>query len=147
MVQHTRAHDQIESPMQFTGAFERQLPDVEIREVVTSFQRLGVIDARRADVDTDDARLGTAQGVFRRLPGAAAGDEDVEVGAIRPIGPQQVVLGTTAVLIAPLVAGAIEIVYGRWIRVAGVEVADGIGIHPEASVPEQLGGVKHRTRR
>ncbi len=49
-----------------------------------------------------------------------------------------------AVLVLPLVPCAIEIGNGWRIRVAGVEVADGIGLHlGYASVPEALGGVKH----
>ena len=50
-----------------------------------------------------------------------------------------------AILVPPLIAGTIQIFDRRRIRVAGIEVANGIGIHlGYASVPEALGGVKHR---
>ena len=58
MVKHTGTHDQIEAALQLAGAFDRQLPGLEIGEVVLPLQLLGVIDTRRADVDADDAGAG-----------------------------------------------------------------------------------------
>ena len=148
MVQHARADDQIEACAPSAAALlDRQLPRLEIRQVVLPLQLLRVIEAGRADVDADDAGVGLAERVLRGLPRSAAGDEDVQIGAVRLVGPQQVVLGAMAILVPPLVASAIEIGDGRRIGVAGVEVADGIGAHlGYASVPEALDGVKHMRR-
>ena len=123
VMQHTRAHNQIESPIQIAGAFDRPLPDLEIREVVLLLQLLGVIDARRADVDADDARVGPAESVLRRLPRAASGDEDVQTPGTT-VGPEQWYSARGGSR-APLVAGPIGLSRGR-IRMSGVEVANRI---------------------
>ena len=145
MVQDAGADDQIEAAPKRGGLLDRQLPRFEIRQVVLPLQLRRVIEAGRADVNADDAGVGAAERVLRGLPGSTAGNQDIEVGTIRSVGPQQVILGAMAILVPPLVAGAIEIGHRRRIRVVGIEVADGIGIHlGYASVPEALGGVKHR---
>src|SRR5262245_46253314 len=126
MVQHAGRDDQIELPIERIHALDRKLAGLEIREVVLALQRLGVIEARRADVDADDSRRGAADGVLRRLPRAASRHQDVEVGAIRPVRPEQMEIGAMAVLVAPLVARAIEIP-DRWrIWMSVVERADRI---------------------
>ena len=92
-----------------------------------------MIEAGRADVDADDARVGPTEGVFGGLPRAASGDEDIEIGAVRSVRPQQVVLGAMAVLVLPLVSSAIEVGDRGWIGVAGVELAHRIGAHVRCS--------------
>src|SRR5262245_14359100 len=113
MVQYPSRYDQVERPPQLACALERQLPDFEVFQVVLPFQPFGVLDARRADVDTDDTCVGTTQRVLGCLPGTASSNEDVEIGAIRFGRPEQVMLRTVAIRIAPFVARAIEVL-DRW---------------------------------
>src|SRR5688572_18936741 len=82
----------------------------------------GVFQARRTDVNADDARLRAAERILRRLPCAASGDENIEIGAVRLAGPEHVVLGTMAIGVLPLVTRAIEVRDRGRIRVPGVEI-------------------------
>src|SRR4029453_15637808 len=126
MVEHARTHNQIEVALQLADSFDRQLPDLEILQVVLLLQLLRVRDARGADVDSDHAGIWPAERVFGGLPLSAPGDEDVEIPTIRLVGPQQVELGAMAILVSPLVTRAIQI-GDRWrIGMAGVEIADRI---------------------
>ena len=129
MMQDTSGHNQVERALQFTDALDRQLPEVQVRQPVLQFELVRVLDARRADVDADDESVWPAQRVPRGLPRSAAGNEDVEIGAIRCSRPEEVMLGAMTIGIAPLVARAIEVVDGRRIGVAGVELGDRVRGH------------------
>ena len=110
-------------------SLDRQLPRLEVRQVVFALQLLGVIQAGRADVDAGDAGVGTAQRVLRGLPRSAPGDEDVQICAIRFVRPQQMMLGVMAIRISPLIASAIEVFDGWGIGVVRVELAHRIEAH------------------
>ena len=129
MMQHAGTDNQIELALELTHTLEWQLPGFEIGEVVLLFQLVRVRDARRADVAADDVCVRVNDRVLGGLRRSASGNENVEICAVRPIGPQQVELGAMPVLIAPLVAGAVEVLHRRWIRMARVELADRIGVH------------------
>ena len=109
-------------------ALDRKLTDLEIREVVLALQLRSVIQAGGADVNADDAGIGAAERILGGLPRSASGDEDIQVGAIRSFGPQQVVLGAMAILVLPLVTSAIQVGDGGRIGMAGVELAHRIGV-------------------
>src|SRR5262245_44461023 len=98
MMKHARAHDEIEAPLQLSDVLEWQSSELEIRQVVLALEVLSVIDARRADIDANDGGVGSTQGVLGGLPGAASRDQNVQVGAVRPTGPHQVIFGATAIL-------------------------------------------------
>jgi hypothetical protein len=57
------------------------------------------------------------------LPRSATRDEDVEIGAIFLVGPQQVKLSTMDVFVLPHLTHAIEIFEWRRIRVIRVKLA------------------------
>src|SRR4029453_6807349 len=134
MVEHARTHNQIELALQLADMFDRQLPDLEILQVVLLLQLLRVRDARGADVDSDHAGIWPAERVFGGLPRSAPGDQDVERRTVRLAGPQQVEFGPMAVRVSPLVTRALQI-GDRWgIGMAGVELADRIG-HAGGAMP------------
>src|SRR4029453_2412685 len=99
MVKHPRAYDEIEAPIHLADVLERQLPDLEIRQVVLTLEFLGVLDARRADIDSNYAGVGPTHGVLGGLPGATSCDQNVQVCAVRPTGPHQVIIGSKAILV------------------------------------------------
>src|SRR5262245_30768135 len=92
--------------------------------MVLTFELLGVIEARCADVDAGDVRVRPAHCVLRGLPRSAAGDEDVQVGAERPRRPEQMELGAPTPLVPPLVTSPIEVRGGWRVRMARVERLD-----------------------
>src|SRR4029434_2437948 len=122
MVQHTGADDQIEAPLHCTHSLDRAVHGLEVGQSVLLSQLLRVFEARRADVDADNVRLRPAESVLRRLPCAAAGDQNMEIGAIRRVGPEQVMLGPMTIGILPFLSRPIEVGDGWRIWVPGVEV-------------------------
>jgi hypothetical protein len=86
-----------------------------------------VLETGRTDVNASDARSRVTERILCGLPRSAPGDEDIQIGAIRFVGPKQVIFGPLANFIAPLVASAIEIFYGWGIRMGRVELAYRIG--------------------
>ena len=62
MMQHAGADDEIEAAIQRLDILDRQLPQLEVRQVLLALQLLGVVEARGADVDADDARVGPGGG-------------------------------------------------------------------------------------
>ena len=86
-MQHASGDDQIEVLVQVARALDRQLPNFEVRQVVLLLQRFGVLETRRADIDSDDARARMTKCELRGLPRSASGNEDIEVGAIFLVGP------------------------------------------------------------
>ena len=64
--------------------------------------------------------------VLGGLPGAASGDENPQIRTIRPVRPQQVKFASVTIRVLPLVTCAIQIVDGRRIGMAGVEIGDWI---------------------
>src|SRR5262245_8616409 len=143
MVKDARAHDEIEAPLQLADVLEWQSPELEIRQVVLALEVLSVIDARRADIDANDGGVGSTQGVLGGLPGATSGNQNVQVCAVRPTGPHRVIFGTTAILVAPFVACAIQVGDGRRIRMPGVELGHGVRVHIRFAVPGDLDGASH----
>ena len=102
-------------------ALDRQLRGDEIRQVVLARERVGVLEARRADVDRRHARLWPADRVLRRLERAAPGDEDVQIVAERACRPEQVELRAASIRALPVLTLTLEIGDGRRIGMAGVE--------------------------
>ena len=86
-------------------------------------QRFRVLEARRADIDGDDARAGMTECEFRGLPRSASGNEDIEVSAIFLVGPKQVKLGAVDIQVLPHIASAIEVLKRRWVGMTGVKLA------------------------
>ena len=76
VVQHARTHNLVETAAQLAHPLDGQLIDVQIGQMIFTLERLGMTDARLADVDADHLASGLAQGVFGRLRGPAAGDKD-----------------------------------------------------------------------
>src|SRR4029453_4529305 len=114
---------------------------LEVRQSVLPSQLLRVFEARRADVDADNVRLRPAESVVRPLPGAAAGDQNIEIGAIRRVGPEQVMLGPMTIGILPFLSRPIEVGDGWRIWVPGVEVGYRV-THIRPRVPDLLN--RHR---
>ena len=122
VVQHARADDLVESAAQLAGPLDRQLVDLQIGKAVFAFERLGVADARRADVDADHVAMpGSAQGMLGRLRGPAAGDQHLQVRAVGCLRPVQVEIGAAPALVLPAPAIAVEVVNRRRIGMLVVE--------------------------
>ena len=134
MVKYARAHDEIEAPRQLANVLEWQLLELEIRQVVLTLEYLGMLDARRADVDADDAGIRAADGVLGRLLRATSRDENVQVATVRSMRPYQVILGAMANLVAPFIARAIQVGDGGWIGVPGVELGHRVRVHIRCAV-------------
>src|SRR5262249_54075938 len=113
VVQHAGADDEIETSSQRRGSLDRPLLDVKVGQTVLALQLLGLLEAGGTDVDADDVRLRTTNGVLRRLPRTASGNKDVEVRTELAIRPDEMEFGTRAVGTTPLVARAIEVLDGR----------------------------------
>jgi hypothetical protein len=122
---------------------ERQLPDLEIRQVVLTLEVLSVIDARRADVDAHYGGVGSTHGVLGGLPGATSCDQNVQVGAVRATGPYQVILGAMAILIAPLRARTSQVRDRRGIGVPGVELGHRVRVHIRCAVDADADDASH----
>src|SRR3954465_15246143 len=105
--------DLIEGRAELGGALERELANVEVPDVVLSFQRLGEADTRGADVDSRHARLRPAQGVLGSLGRAAARDQDGGIFTIRARGPEEMMVRAPSLSIVPATAVALQIVGGR----------------------------------
>jgi hypothetical protein len=57
------------------------------------------------------------------LPRSASGNENIKIGAIFLVGPEQMILGAMDVLVLPHLTNAIEIFEWRWVRVICVKLA------------------------
>ena len=68
-----------------------------------------VAQARLTHVDADDARAWVAQGVPRRLRGATAGDEYVEVFSVGAQRPGQVIFGAPSSAVGPALLFTLEV--------------------------------------
>jgi hypothetical protein len=79
-------------------------------------------DARRADVDADDAGARPANGIVRSLRGAATRDQDAAVVAIRLTRPKEIRIGAAAAVV-PTPPVFLKIVDRRRIGVALVKAA------------------------
>ena len=126
VVQHARTHDLVETAAQLTGPLDRQLADLQIVQMVFAFQRLGVANARLADVDADHLASGLAQGVLGRLRCPTAGDQHGQVRAIGFIRPMQVEVCAAPAFILPTLAIAVEVFNRRRIRVQVIEGTHGV---------------------
>ena len=83
-----------------------------------------MIETGGADVDGDDARRRMTEGKLCCLPRATSGNENIKIGAIFLVGPEQMILGAMDVLVLPHLTSAIEIFERRWIRVICVKLAN-----------------------
>src|ERR1043165_8414036 len=84
MMQDAGANDQIELLVQVGGVLDRQVARFEIRQVILLLQRCRVFETRVAHVDRRDARLRMTKRKLRRLPGAAARHEYIEISRDTP---------------------------------------------------------------
>ena len=121
MVQDAGADNQVEGCLELGHALDWQLPGDEVRQVVFALERVGVLEARRADVNRRHARLWPADRVLRRLERAAPGDQDVQIFPVFARGPEQVKLGAASIRALPVLTLTLEISDGRRIGMAGVE--------------------------
>ena len=124
MVQDAGAHDLVERHSQLADAIDRQLVDLEIRQVVLAFQIFSVADAGRAEVNPDDPSSRTARGMLRCLGCAAAGDEDGARFRVWLVRPEQVEVRAAPVAVLPAASIVVEVVGRPRIRIPFVEIPD-----------------------
>src|SRR5688572_25721951 len=134
-MQDASTNDVIELVVQVRGVLDWQLPRFEIREVVLLLQLLCVLETGRADVNGNDAGRGMTDRIFCRLPRATAGNENIHLSPIFPVGPEQVELRPKDVLVLVHVASAIQIIDWRRIRMLRVKLINRIGTHSLPSLP------------
>ena len=91
-MQHARRDDEIEAVVQLADALDWQLPRFQIRQVVLLFKLIGVFEARRTEIDSNDACCRMSEGVLGGLPRSTTGNENFKICAERLIGPEQVKL-------------------------------------------------------
>ena len=76
VMQHSCADHQVERASNLPDALDRELMEFEILEIVLALKIARVAQARVADVDRRDSRIGLAKRVPRGLRSAASGDQD-----------------------------------------------------------------------
>ena len=74
MVQHSRTNHQVERATNLPNAFDRELMQFEILQIVLALKIAGVAKARVAYVDRRDSSIGLAERVPRGLRRATASD-------------------------------------------------------------------------
>jgi hypothetical protein len=124
MMEHAGAYDLIIAETQIADAFNRELVNFEVVQVVFAFELLCVVYARRADIHTDHAAVGLADGVPRRLRSAAACNEYGYIFPVRFPWPMQVKVCPASEFIPPAMAIVIQIFNWRRIRMPIIKVAD-----------------------
>ena len=139
VVQHAGADDVVETLAEFAGAFDGELSNLEIVELVFALELQLVRDAVFADVDSDDACPRPADGVVRGLRRAAAGDENAAIVAIGLVRPEEMRVGAPAIAVPGAPVG-IEIVDRRRVGVTLVEVTHpshdhGVFLEPRGVYP------------
>jgi hypothetical protein len=87
---------------------------------------LGVLKARRTDINGNNARSGMNKRVFRGLPRSASGYQNIEISAIFLVGPQQMKLSAQNILVIDFTS-TFEVFYRGRVRMIRVELADRIG--------------------
>ena len=136
MVENAGTDDLIEVCVQIADAVDRQLAELEIVQAIFLLECFGAAHARGAEVDAGDLGQGPAQRVLRCLRGAAAGNQDGVIVAVGRAGPEEMMVGATAIAIVPETSIAVEGLDRRGIRIPFVEVLD-VGrhaVHYRASV-------------
>src|SRR5262245_5507452 len=100
-MQHASRDDEIEALVQLADALDRQLSRFEIREVVLLLERLSMIETGGANIDGDNACSRMTEGKLCRLPRSTSGNENIKIGAIFLVGPEQMILGAMDVFVLP----------------------------------------------
>ena len=112
MVQHARADDFVESAAQITGPLDGQPGHLEIARL---YLRLSASVWRTLVALTSMPTTwdpGSAQGMFGRLRGSAAGNQHLQPLAVSCPGPMQVKIRAAPALLLPSPAIAVEVVTG-----------------------------------
>src|SRR5271163_4279447 len=124
VMQHAGANHQIERSTKFGDALDRELMQFEIFKIVLALKIPGVAQARVADVDRRNSRIGLAERIFRGLRSTAASDQDLLVFTWSLVGPYQVELGSATERILVQVDMLVQIGERRRIGHPLVKVAD-----------------------
>ena len=96
-MQHSCADHQVERASNLPDALDRELMQFEVLQIVLALKIARVAQARVADVDRRDSRIGLAKRVPRGLRRAAAGNQDF-LSSPRLLGrPHQMKLGPATV--------------------------------------------------
>ena len=129
MMEHACRHYEIEAVVQVGGILDRQLPNFEVRQLVLLLECLGVPQTGRTDIDGDDTGSRMTERKLCSLPRSTSGNENVKVGAIFPVGPEQMIFGAMNILVLPHVTSAFEIFeifQRRWVWMIRVKLAYGV---------------------
>ena len=86
-MQHSRANHQIERATHLPDAFDRELMQFEILQIILALKIARVAKARVAHVDRRNSSIGLAERVPRGLRRATASDQDLLVSARLLGGP------------------------------------------------------------
>src|ERR1700752_103842 len=76
VMQHSRTNYQVERASNLPDALDRELMQLEVLKIVLALKIARVAQARVADVDCCDSRIGLAKRVPRGLRSAASGNQD-----------------------------------------------------------------------
>jgi hypothetical protein len=126
MVHDSCANDQIKLATYFIRVLDWHPLRFKIREVVFLFEPFSVIETRGTDVDTRNASCGMAKRILRRLPCPATSNQDVEIGSVLLVGPEQMIFSAMPVLVLPFITSPIQVFNGWWVRMIGVKLTHGI---------------------
>jgi hypothetical protein len=128
VVQNAGRDDAEELETQRRQLFDRQQMGLQIPQPVLVFQILLMVQGRPADTDPDYFRAGIAVRENRSLVGAAARDENIEIGFVVPIRPQHPV-EVGRVEPKPVAIGqGLEVLYGAWVAQPLVLARDSVGV-------------------
>ena len=101
MVEHSGADNVVEAGPQFACLFDGKTLDLQIVELVLSFEFLGAAHACCAEVDAGHLGCRPAHRVFGRLRSSAAGDENRLVLPEGSRGPKQMMLRALLLRVLP----------------------------------------------
>src|ERR1700729_4134410 len=126
-MQDAGGDDGVEALLQLGGTLDRELMHFEIVERVFPFQFLRECDARRADVDADDAGARPAHGIMRRLHRAAAGKQYTSVFPVGFGGPEEMRFGAPASIV-PISPIRLQVVDGWRVWMTLIKVTHPLGL-------------------
>ncbi len=120
------ANNLVERLAKLADPFDRKPMKAQVSDVVLLLKFTGMTQARFADVDRGDARVGLRERVTRGLRRAAASDKDGSIWPQRLQWPQQQILRAPPLRIAVALEALLEALNRRRIGVRLIERANRI---------------------
>ena len=121
-MQHSGANNLVETGSQLFNPLNRKLAKLKIFQIVFLLQLFGVMDTRRAEVDTRDLCRRPAHRMLGGLGGSTSCNQDGIVFAVRFVGPEKMKVSSPAVRIVPQTRVVFQAFHGPRIRIPLVEI-------------------------